>query len=210
MYRSISAARSHNDAVDLAQPDHRSSVSQFTHDSTNTYGSLEMANRGASSNEVIVTPRSIETNREAGDEAENLIQFEPLDEAALASHTTLGIQHHSSTNVVSIIGSITSPVRPTKAEFEHGSTHTRRFYHKWYNSWIDGWRAEILGCSVSAAALFCLIATLQYFEGRVITEMPLKINMNSLVAVLATTIKATLLLAVAEGRFYDRLKLSIF
>jgi hypothetical protein len=40
--------------------------------------------------------------------------------------------------------------------------------------------------------------------------MPLKINMNSIVAVLATTIKATLLLAVAEGRFYDRLKLSIF
>jgi hypothetical protein len=57
--------------------------------------------------------------------------------------------------------------------------------------WIDDWRAEILSCFVSAATLFCLIATLRYFESRVITEMPLKINMNSIVAVLATTIKAT-------------------
>jgi hypothetical protein len=210
MYCPISAARSHNDAVDLAQPDHRSSVSQFTHDSTNTYGSLEMANRGASSNDATVTPRSIETNREASDEAENLIQFEPLDDTALASHTTLGAQHHSSNIIPSVLGSSTSPSGPIKSEYDHGPTETRRFYRKWYKSWIDGWTAEILSCSVSAATLLCLIATLRYFEGRVVTEMPLKINMNSLVAVLATTIKATLLLAVGEGRFCDRLKLSMF
>jgi hypothetical protein len=31
MYRPISAASSHNDAVDLAQPDHRSPVSRVVH-----------------------------------------------------------------------------------------------------------------------------------------------------------------------------------
>jgi hypothetical protein len=63
---------------------------------------------------------------------------------------------------------------------------------------------------MSKVTLFCLIGTLRYFEGRIITEMPLKININSLVAVLATTIKASLLLAVAEGKFYNRIKAIMF
>lgn len=42
------------------------------------------------------------------------------------------------------------------------------------------------------------------------TEVPLKININSLVAVLATTIKKSLLLAVAEGKFHRSHKIIIF
>jgi hypothetical protein len=210
MHRPISAARSYNEAVDLSQPDHRSSISEFTHDSINTHGSLSIASRGVSINEAIATPQSNKMDREASDEAENLIQFKPLNEAALASYTALGIQHHSSISTLSVLGSSTSPADPIKSEFEHGPKEARRFWRKWYKSWIDGWTAEILSCCVSAATLFCLTATLLYFEGRVMTAMPLKININSLVAVLATTIKASLLLAVAEGRFYDRLKNSIF
>jgi hypothetical protein len=171
-----------------------------------------MASRGASINEAIATPRSDETDTETNDEAENLIQFEPLNGAGLASYTALGIQHHSSINTLSVLGSSISPAGPIKSDFEHGSgpTEAPRFYRKWYKSWIDSWTAEILSCSLSAASLFCLITTLRHFEGWVITEMPLKININALVAVLATTIKASLLLAVAEGKSYDRLKISMF
>lgn len=74
----------------------------------------------------------------------------------------------------------------------------------------DGWSAEILSCAISIAALFCLIATLRYFQGRIMTEVPLKININSLVAVLATTIKNSLLLAVAEDKFHRSHKIIIF
>jgi hypothetical protein len=210
MHRPISAARSHDEAVDLNQPDHPSSISESTHHSSDAHYSFSRASRGASINEATATPRSKETDSEARDEAENLIQLEPLNEAALASYTALGIQHHSSISALSVTGSSGSPARPNKPEFEHGSTHTRRCYHKWYNSWIDGWTAEILSCSMSAIALFCLIATLRYFNGQIITEMPLKININSLVAVLATTIKASLLLAVAEGKFYGKFEDTVF
>lgn len=169
-----------------------------------------MTSGGASINEIIATPRLHETDKEASDEAENLIQFEPLNGAALAGYTVLETQHHSSTNALSVLGSNISPVGSITSEFEHEPKETRRFYRKWHTSWIDNWTAEILSCSLSAAALFCPVATLRYFEGWVITEMPLKININSLVAVLATTIKASLLLAVAEDRFHDRLKINMF
>lgn len=207
MRQPISVAHSQNEAVDLDQPDHQSSILEFADDSATSHGSFSMMSRGASINEAIATPRGNETDREASDEAENLIQLEPLDEAALTSYMALGIQHNSSMNTLPVLGSSISPGGPTKHEFEHKPA-ARHLWRKWYESWIDSWTAEILSCSVSAATLFCLIATLRSFEGRVVTEMPLKININSLVAVLATAIKASLLLAVAEGKFYYRLGLA--
>jgi hypothetical protein len=210
MHCSNSATRGYDEAVNLDQPDHPFSISEFPRHSTDAHSSLSRASRGASINEATAMPRSNETDRKTSDEAENLIQLEPPKEAALASYTALGIQHHSSISALSVTGSSTSLARPAKPESEHGPTHTRRIYHKWYNSWIDGWTAEILSCSLSAAALLGLMATLRYFEGWVITAMPLKININSLVAVFATTIKASLLLAVAEGKFYVTLMISIF
>ena len=63
----------------------------------------------------------------------------------------------------------------------------------------DGWTAEILSCALSVAALAGLMAALKYFDGRVVTEMPLKISINTLVAVIAAVVKTALLLPVAEG-----------
>jgi hypothetical protein len=163
-----------------------------------------MASRNTSNNEAVVSLRSNKMAREASDEAENLIQLQPLNEAALTSYTALESQFHRSTSTLPVLRNNSSPAGPIKSEYEHEPAKARRFYRKWYMSWIDGWKAEILSCSISAVALFCLIATLRYFEGRVITETPLKININTLVAVLATTIKASLLLAVAEGKCYRR------
>jgi hypothetical protein len=59
--------------------------------------------------------------------------------------------------------------------------------------------AEILSCVLSVLALACLVAVLRYFDGSVVTEMPLKISINTLVAVLAAVVKTSLLLPVAEG-----------
>jgi hypothetical protein len=152
MHQPISAARSQNEAVDLDQPDHRSSISELTYDSTDTHGPFSITSGGASIIEVIATPRLHETDKEASDEAENLIQFEPLNGAALAGYTVLETQHHSSTNALSVLGSNISPVGSITSEFEHEPKETRRFYRKWHTSWIDNWTAEILSCSLSAAA----------------------------------------------------------
>jgi len=65
--------------------------------------------------------------------------------------------------------------------------------------WVDGWAAEIASCTLSVLALACLVATLRYFDGYVVTEMPLKISINTLVAILAAVVKSALLLPVAEG-----------
>jgi hypothetical protein len=169
-----------------------------------------MASRNESSGEAVAPLRSDETAGEASDEADNLIQFESLNEAALTSYTALGAELHNPTSALSVPTNISSLANPAKSEFEHEHAKTHHFYRRWYTSWIDGWTAEILSCSMSAVALSCLVATLQYFEGRVITEMPLKISINTLVAVLATTMKAMLLLAVAEGKFNRRQMTIIF
>jgi len=55
-----------------------------------------------------------------------------------------------------------------------------------------------MSCALSILAMYCLMATLYYFDGRVITKMPLKISINTLVAILAGIIKSSLLLPVAE------------
>jgi len=55
-----------------------------------------------------------------------------------------------------------------------------------------------MSCALSIIAMASLVATLWYFDGRVITEMPLKISINTLVAILAGITKSSLLLPVAE------------
>jgi hypothetical protein len=72
-------------------------------------------------------------------------------------------------------------------------------YARLQKQWVDGWAAEILSCVLSVLALACLVAVLRYFDGSVVTEMPLKISINTLVAVLAAVVKTLLLLPVAEG-----------
>jgi hypothetical protein len=73
-----------------------------------------------------------------------------------------------------------------------------------YTFWVDGWTSETLSSALSIAALICLIATLRYFDGYVVTEMPLKISVNTLVAVFTAIIKSSLLVPVAEGIYPGR------
>jgi hypothetical protein len=65
--------------------------------------------------------------------------------------------------------------------------------------WVDGWAAGVLSCVLSIAALVCLVATLQCFNGYAVTDIPLNVSINTLVAGFAAVIKSSLLLPVAEG-----------
>lgn len=73
------------------------------------------------------------------------------------------------------------------------------FFKKTCIFWVNSWTAEALSCALAVIALICLIATLKYFEGTVTTRIPLNISINTLVSIYAATIKASLLLPVAEG-----------
>lgn len=66
--------------------------------------------------------------------------------------------------------------------------------------WSNGWIAEVLSCAFSLTALICLILVLHKFNGYVLTDMPLKISINTLVAVIAAVMKSSLLLPIAEGQ----------
>ncbi|KAF1934562.1 hypothetical protein EJ02DRAFT_439774, partial [Clathrospora elynae] len=69
---------------------------------------------------------------------------------------------------------------------------------KIYYMWTDGWTVEVLSCAVAVIVLICLCATLRYLDGHILTAMPLKININTLIAVFGALIKAAILLPVAE------------
>jgi hypothetical protein len=73
---------------------------------------------------------------------------------------------------------------------------------RYYPLWTDMWAAESASLVLSPVALIYLICTLRYFHGSVIIEMPLKISINTLVAIIAAVVKSALLLPVAEGMLF--------
>lgn len=73
------------------------------------------------------------------------------------------------------------------------------FSPKLYAFWSNGWLTEALNCTLSLVALVCLILVLRHFDGHVLTDVPLGISINTLIAVFAAVVKSSLLLPVAEG-----------
>lgn len=73
------------------------------------------------------------------------------------------------------------------------------FFQRLFIFSADSWIIEVLSCALAIVALICLISVLRYFDGSVMTELPLHISINTLVATLAAMIKASVLLPVAEG-----------
>jgi hypothetical protein len=66
-----------------------------------------------------------------------------------------------------------------------------------------------MSCVLSVLALASLVAVLRHFNGSVVMEMPLKISINTLVAIFAAIIKSALLLPVAEGTLIRLAQLNI-
>lgn len=64
---------------------------------------------------------------------------------------------------------------------------------------IDGWAAEVLSCALYTFALASLVFLLRFFDGHVVTEVPLEISINTLVAIIAAVVKSSIILPVAGG-----------
>jgi hypothetical protein len=67
-----------------------------------------------------------------------------------------------------------------------------------YTIWLDRWTTKILSCILSLAALAGLVLTLRFLDGHVVTEVPLAVSVNAVVAMFATVIKTSLILPVTE------------
>ena len=77
--------------------------------------------------------------------------------------------------------------------------HLNSVYNRATTFWVNGWTSEVLSCTLAITALACLIATLKAFDGNVLTEMPLHISINTLIAIFTAVIKSSILLPVSEG-----------
>jgi len=122
-----------------------------------------------------------------------------VERPPIASHPKVDRNVYTAISV-SDEGPCDKAVRAEESLSSHSSTTSaaRSKYRRLHSRWIDGWAAELMSCALSILAMSCLVATLHYFDGRVITKMPLKISINTLVAILAGIIKSSLLLPVAE------------
>lgn len=65
--------------------------------------------------------------------------------------------------------------------------------------WMDSWIAEVLSCGVAVLSLIGLTVTLRVFQGKPLADYPLKISLNTIVAVFSAIVKASLLMPVGEG-----------
>jgi hypothetical protein len=131
----------------------------------------------------------------AGDEAENLIA---RSEPGGKEPWTYTESPNSTLNNTSLDDyKVHDSIERSNGRSLHPSSPLHvQFVHDY---WINGWTGEIFSCAFALIVLLWLITTLRYVEGRIMTEVPLKISVNTLVAVFAVTIKASLLLAVSEG-----------
>ncbi len=62
------------------------------------------------------------------------------------------------------------------------------------------WKWEIGSLLVSILTLMAIIVTLSKQDGKVILSLPSRINLNSIIAILTTILRVTLLVVVGEGK----------
>ena len=78
------------------------------------------------------------------------------------------------------------------------------FSHQWNllcAFWDNSWAPELLSCLVAVLALSGLLLVLGIYQGRVLQDLPIKISINTLIAIFATIIKVSLAMPVAEGAY---------
>lgn len=84
--------------------------------------------------------------------------------------------------------------------------HRHSVYTRICTFWTNGWTSEVFSCSLAITALICLVVALSLFDGGLLTDMPLKISVNTLIAVFTAVIKSSLLLPVSESEYSLRMK----
>lgn len=85
---------------------------------------------------------------------------------------------------------------------EHANpiSQTRRasWWMRLHRFWVDSWAAEMTSCAIALSSLVCLIAILSAYQDRVLGDLPMKLSINTLVSILASILKASLIMPVAE------------
>ncbi|KAF2647844.1 hypothetical protein K491DRAFT_784470 [Lophiostoma macrostomum CBS 122681] len=117
------------------------------------------------------------------------------------SETPSGISDHAVTTV-SPRGRDSADDTATEIKIEPASrmnSSSLNRFNRLRALWIDGWITEFLSCGLAVIAFIGLVVTLRIFNGHVLTEVPLKISINTLAAVFSAVTKSSLLLPVAEG-----------
>lgn len=65
------------------------------------------------------------------------------------------------------------------------------------------WAWEVLSCCMSAASLAAIVVTLFIHDDRPLPQWPHYITINSLIAIFAAILKASIMMPVAEGNSWD-------
>lgn len=72
--------------------------------------------------------------------------------------------------------------------------------NKFSSTASDWWLWEVLGCLTALVALLAIIITLNAHNNRPLPNWPFSITINSLVSVLATIMKASMMGPVSQGK----------
>lgn len=82
-------------------------------------------------------------------------------------------------------------------EQEHKETPRRPSY--WSHLFLDTWFSEILAISFSLSCFIAIVAVLSSFDGKQSPELSYGLRLNTIVSILATACKSSLLFLVAES-----------
>jgi hypothetical protein len=63
---------------------------------------------------------------------------------------------------------------------------------------LESWKLELLSVALGVGFLAAIFITLAVFDGQDMPNWPVRLNLNSLVAIYATVLRALLLFAIAE------------
>ena len=61
------------------------------------------------------------------------------------------------------------------------------------------WLFELLCLSINLISLIAMVIILQRYDGKDVPRWPLRLTINSLLAILATVFKGTLIFPISEG-----------
>jgi hypothetical protein len=138
------------------------------------------------------------SNRDPSDPMDHLVPRDEPSRIAPSYAAKAGTNDHNYT-AVSVSSQDHGDKAPYATKITSDSPTKPRLYARLQKQWADGWAAEIASCVLSFFALASLVIVLRYFDGYVVTKIPLLISINTLVAILAGIIKSALLLPVGEG-----------
>lgn len=128
--------------------------------------------------------------------------------ATLKSHELKPPEYIDVIHTVQFSDDYTNPVSQP-----HGARwRMRRWWRRFNQIWADSWAPEIASCFIALGSLVSLIVILAVYDNEVLQDVPLGLSINTVVSILASTLKASMIMPVAEckcSRMITRISLLI-